>query len=381
MWEKVEDPAVLEVPGRKRSFLGSAALLPVSVIIPTRNAASLLPQHLAAMQSWLDLVQEVLVVDSHSTDGTVELLRKGLRHPRLRFLEHPPGLYQSWNFGINQAKAEACYISTVGETISKEGLRHLCAVLREFECDAVISRPDFVDMEGGVIPAPSWPIDDILQTLRPQRPVVLQGTRLFFFALLNYRNAILGSSASNLYRTRTLQQKPFPLEYGSVGDGAWALEHCFDVRIGVSTHRSSTFCEHPKSYALSEYAVDGLGRKLLGLIERTYRRKIREHPEFRAIAKELEIEDILRLLHERQAAQDQLERARATRWPWVLSPSAWRARLRRNRLVRQLETIKSSGVRVLFPEYCPSAGLGDPALQATRRRDEAAATPVLEKTI
>jgi glycosyltransferase involved in cell wall biosynthesis len=53
-----------------------------------------------ALRSWLDLAQEVVVVDSESSDGTVEFLQSELRHPNLRFLSHPPGLYQSWNFGI-----------------------------------------------------------------------------------------------------------------------------------------------------------------------------------------------------------------------------------------------------------------------------------------
>lgn len=352
MLEKVEELAVEGATGRKRSVVAASAassLLPVrvSVIIPTRNSAALLAAHLAAMRPWLDLVHEVVVVDSRSTDGTVQLLRQGLRHPRLRFLEHPPGLYQSWNYGIRQAASEACYISTVGETITADGLTHLTSLLREYQCDAVISKPEFVDPEGGLIPPPQWPIDDILKTLRPQEPILLEGASLFFFALLNYRNAILGSSASNLYRTRTLQQHPFPLEFGTVGDAAWGLQNCFRARVAVTPRRCSTFCEHPKSYALSEYAVDGLGRKLLGLVERTYRRHLREDPAFRAAAEELGIERLLGLLRQHQQAQESLESARARFWPWILSPGAWKARVRRNGLMREIERRKSAGLPFL----------------------------------
>ncbi len=347
MLEKVEEPAVVGAPGRKRSVAAASSVLPISVIIPTRNSAALLPDHLAAMRPWINLVQEVVVVDSRSTDGTVDLLREGLRHSRLRFLEHPPGLYQSWNFGIRHAVAEACYISTVGETITEDGLKHLTNLLRERRCDAVISKPEFVDSQGGLIPPPQWPIDDILGTLRPREPIVLQGASLFFFALLNYRNAILGSSASNLYRTHTLQQRPFPLDYGTVGDAAWGLQNCFTVRVAVTPRRCSTFCEHPKSYALSEYAVDGLGRKLLSLVERTYRRQLREDPDFRAAAAELGIERILGLLRQHQQAQERLESVRASTWPWVLSPGAWKARLQRNGLMREIERRKSAGLPFL----------------------------------
>ncbi len=347
MLEKVEEPAVAGEPGRRGPVLPTASVLPISVIIPTRNSAALLPEHLAAMRPWVDLVREVIVVDSRSTDGTTELLREGLRHPRLRFLEHPPGLYQSWNFGIRHAASEACYISTVGETITAEGLKHLSELLVDMRCDAVVSKPEFVDPEGGILEPPEWPIDDILTTLRPRDPIVLEGLSLFFFALLNYRNAILGSSASNLYRTRTLQKHPFPLNYGTVGDAAWGLQNCFKVRVAVTPRRCSTFCEHPKSYALSEYAVDRLGPKLLALVERTYRRHLKDNPDFRAAAMDLEIERILGLLRQQQEAQERLETVRAHFWPWVLSPTAWKARMRRNGFKRQIERLKSARVPCL----------------------------------
>src|SRR5580704_1102433 len=100
-------------------------MFPISVLVPTRNCAQLLPRHLESMAGWLDLVEEVVVVDSFSEDGTLEMIKSRLRHPRLRILSHPPGLYQSWNHGIRHLTAKYCYISTVGDTISREGLEHL----------------------------------------------------------------------------------------------------------------------------------------------------------------------------------------------------------------------------------------------------------------
>ena len=58
-------------------------MLPISVLVPTRNSMSLLPQHVEAMRAWLDQVEEVVAVDSHSTDGTLEFLQRELKHPGL----------------------------------------------------------------------------------------------------------------------------------------------------------------------------------------------------------------------------------------------------------------------------------------------------------
>ena len=69
--------------------------IPVGILIPTRNAAALWQKHLPELQQAISVAEEVVVVDSESNDGTVDLLKSGLSHPKIRFLQHPPGLYAS----------------------------------------------------------------------------------------------------------------------------------------------------------------------------------------------------------------------------------------------------------------------------------------------
>ncbi len=328
----------------------SAPELPLSVLVPTRNCAALLPAHLEAMRAWAPAVREIVVVDSQSSDATLSLIAGGLKHPRLRILQHPPGLYQSWNFGLTQLEAEFGYISTVGETITLAGLRHLVGAAQNLKCDAVISKPRFISETGTALPDPGWPIEDILAVLRPAAPVALAGPALFFFTLLHYRNAILGSSASNLYRSAVLRARPFPTDYGTAGDGGWCLEHCAGVRIGVTPAVFSTFQEHPKAYPRSEYAVDRLSRKMLGRIEKTFAEASWRSAEFGATASRLRVLEILALLRGQLDCQEALERARSSRWPWSLNPKAWRARRERNRLAARLLQYKAEGLRELFPE-------------------------------
>ncbi|HEX3988237.1 MAG TPA: glycosyltransferase, partial [Verrucomicrobiae bacterium] len=81
-------------------------MLPISVLIPTRNCGAFVPGHIESLRPWIDLAEQVIIVDSNSTDGTVELLRAGVSHPNIKFLTHPPGLYQSWNFGIQNTASK-----------------------------------------------------------------------------------------------------------------------------------------------------------------------------------------------------------------------------------------------------------------------------------
>ena len=126
------------------------------------------------MKTWMDLAQELIVVDSYSTDGTFELLQAELRHPRLSLLQCPPGLYQSWNQGISRVQSKYSYVSTIGDTITREGLEHLTATAEALGSDVVISPPKFFTPDGGA-------------------PVTIQRNLS--------RNASLGDSVATLFST------------------------------------------------------------------------------------------------------------------------------------------------------------------------------------
>lgn len=98
----------------------------ISVVMPTYNCRDLLAAHLPSMQAWAGLALEIIVVDSRSTDGTLDLIRAELKHPRLRIIERDRGLYASWNEGIAATTGDWVYISTAGDTIAHTQLLHLC---------------------------------------------------------------------------------------------------------------------------------------------------------------------------------------------------------------------------------------------------------------
>src|SRR5579871_4067780 len=100
-------------------------MLPLGVVIPVKNSRPALPDHVAGLREWLAEAEQVVVVDSESTDGTVEYLREHLQHPRLTFTSHPPGLYASWNHGIAQIQSRYVYLATAGDTITRKGLGRL----------------------------------------------------------------------------------------------------------------------------------------------------------------------------------------------------------------------------------------------------------------
>ncbi len=225
----------------------------IGVVIPTRNSAERLSMHLDSMDTWLDAVAQVVVVDSESIDGTEDILRERIKHPNLKFLRHPPGLYPSWNYGLHHLETEWAYVSTIGDTISRSHLLHLAAAADTLECDLICSPPQILRSDGSEAPRGGTPSQTISEELGLQNATVLTSESLLAyavrFAFVHGMNTPIGSSASNLYRCEFIKRIPFPSQYGSAGDFFWLLENAAKVRFGITPRQGSTFLLHPNQHA------------------------------------------------------------------------------------------------------------------------------------
>ncbi len=235
----------------------------ISVVLPTYNCRGLLVGHLQGMQAWLDLAHEVIVVDSRSTDGSLELIRSELRHPRLRIIERDRGLYQSWNEGIAATTGDWVYISTAGDGITREHLLHLREVGEALAADVVVSPPFFAHEDGRPHRDLGWPPAALLQAFGRGRPFAIHPEATQFLAFQNCPNALLGSSAADLYRGDHLRVRPFPTEYGVVGDTAWIMRFGHETRLALTPRRGSTFCIHEKESKLTPAQCVELHLRLL----------------------------------------------------------------------------------------------------------------------
>ena len=182
----------------------------------------------------------------------------------------------------------------------------------------------------------------MLSSLRISSPILLEGLKLFYFTFLHLPAAVLGSSASNLYRADVLQRRPFPTDYGTVGDGAWGVLNVFDCRLGVTPEMFSTFRHHPKAYADKEYAVANITGKLIELASDTFYKRLAVDAGLRAQATQAGLDELPRTLREQRKWHHQLELERERKLPWILNQRAWRARRRRNRFDELLREQKQA---------------------------------------
>lgn len=201
------------------------------------------------MQPWMHLASEIIVIDSFSNDGCAEYARTAIAHPNLVVLSHPRGLYQSWNHAIARTTSDWVYISTVGDTITERHLKYLIDCGEENMADVVLSPPNFINHEGKPIPSLQWPLERYINKYNiTSPPFVLETCAVLSLSLRYLPMSVLGSSASNLYRGRHLRARPFPTDFGVLGDAAWGLRHLADTRFAVIPVFDSTFRVHTKAY-------------------------------------------------------------------------------------------------------------------------------------
>ena len=337
--------AASRAPSAVSTAGGGAGVPPLGVVIPTKNSRPYLAGHLEAMRKWQDLAQEIVVVDSYSTDGTIDFIKANLSHPQVSYLSHPPGLYQSWNHAIAHLTTQYTYIATVGDTIMRAGLARLRAVAESCQCDVVISKPAFRAVDGRALADISWPIDDIIASLQLAEPRRLHRLEAMTFALTHASGAMLGSCASNLFRTATLQRFPFPHDFGTAGDGAWGWMHAAEVVWGVTPEKFSTFLCHPTNATQEEKQSFRTARRsdtVLRASMELWRRSGVIRDQDLAPARWNELMACLTRYLDAKTAFDQNRRSKV---PWILSPRAWRNRIRREHSAEQLHKLKQSALR------------------------------------
>lgn len=231
--------------------------------MPTYNCAPLMERHLQAMALWADLADEIIVVDSRSTDGTLDLIRARLRHPNLRIIERDRGLYESWNEGVAATTGEWIYVSTAGDTIERDHLLHLIDLGVRSSADVVISSPRFVNEAGGNCSDLGWPPSEVIANSACRKPFVLTAEAAFVLTFVHCPSALLGSSASNLYRGAHLRARPFPVEFNGAGDSVWILRHAALSRLCFTPQVGSTFCVHSKEEVVCGERLAALVSKIL----------------------------------------------------------------------------------------------------------------------
>jgi len=256
------------------------SLAQVSVIMPTKNCRHLIEPNIHILQEWMEEAGELIIVDSESSDGTVDLLRRSFHRANVRFINRPPGLYAAWNHGIQSATKPLTYIATAGDVINRGELIYLTETVLEHDADVVISPPQFVNLRRQPIGDLKWPIHHLWENFaESQEKIRLHGADLLSVALKHARppfyQSWLCSSSSNVYRTSYLQDHPFPEDAGHGGDTLFGIQNARHMSAVFCRRNCGTFVFHepcvspnqPNSKELFELYNDAYLKELHWLVD------------------------------------------------------------------------------------------------------------------
>jgi glycosyltransferase involved in cell wall biosynthesis len=117
----------------------------IGVVVPTLNSASTLPWTLCALRNQRDVTVELIVADSGSLDGTLEICR----HWEVPTIYVPPGnMYRAINAGLRQIDAEWVTYLNSDDIVYPQSYARLVACGEQQHTSLVYGDCDLVDYEG-----------------------------------------------------------------------------------------------------------------------------------------------------------------------------------------------------------------------------------------
>ena len=215
------------------------------MVIPVYQSAKRLPEHVECLRCLRPTVHEFIWVITESPDGSHEIAREAAKELGGQVLEVPRGLYQAWNSGIARATGEFIYISTIGDSITPEGLNALSFCIQKNQADVVFSPPVISPETGANLKrSRHWPVFKFAQILNQYADNCMPKEKSILMQILSGASGLLGSCASCLFRTSFLQGRPFSTDHHHYGDTAWTYDHLPEANLAFHPNPVAKFIIH-----------------------------------------------------------------------------------------------------------------------------------------
>ncbi|MBA3469231.1 MAG: glycosyltransferase [Herpetosiphonaceae bacterium] len=117
----------------------------ISCVVPTLNSAATLDTTLLSLRMQKDVDVQILVVDSGSTDSTLEICQRW-NVPSI--YETPGNMYQAINTGLRQCTTEWVTYLNSDDWVYTDSYARLLAQAQKSKADLVYGHHDFVDGQG-----------------------------------------------------------------------------------------------------------------------------------------------------------------------------------------------------------------------------------------
>jgi glycosyltransferase involved in cell wall biosynthesis len=241
----------------------------ISICMPNLNKRPFLEARMESLlaQSFRDW--ELVVCDSHSTDGSWELLRKFEADPRIRLLQIPrEGVYAGMNHALRIARGRWLNIATSDDTCSPGFLSTLAALVEKHPGPRIaLSDFTYIDRDGREI-ADRFPQKREFYGDWLGRPHLRDG-RSEFLLHCAYGTTWVTLHALLFHRELLGRTGWFRTDQGSNADEEWSLRACLGSDILFQPERLVTWRQYDgqaTEYMLSPDRKFALLRSLRALL-------------------------------------------------------------------------------------------------------------------
>ena len=295
------------------------SLSSISVIIPVYQSAERLPVHVESLRKLRSQVHEFIWMITKSPDGSHITAGEAAKELGGQVLEVPRGLYQAWNAGIARATGNFVYISTIGDTITPEGLSALTVCMLKNQADVVFSPPIISPAtRTNLKRSRHWPVFAFSKFLNRFAGLRIPKEKVLLLQILSGASGLLGSCASCLFNTFYLQTNLFPTQYYHYGDTAWTYLNLPNIVLAFHPDPVARFFvhDHEKRRVVNKKQIYSLINKAASQLRPPLSTHIGQY-----IEASLKIDKI---------------RDPHPKFGWWWMPAAWIARSQRNKSKRAL---------------------------------------------
>lgn len=261
----------------------------VSICMPTLNARAYLEPRVESILGQTFADWEVIVCDSHSSDGTMDFLRRLSGDTRWRLFDVPrDGLYAGWNECLRRATGEWIYIATADDTCSLDLLEQMLAaherakqIVPEMNVGMVACDFDYIGHDGSILgQLPKHRPSDILGDWRNKAHARSRWVDLLMTLSVGIS---WGPYTSLLFRRELLDSAGlFRTDCGAAADRLWAAGSVLNSDLVWVPKRLATWRMHSSqasrgiplatthrvSREMRQFLVDIAGRLPPGWLQR-----------------------------------------------------------------------------------------------------------------
>ena len=215
----------------------------LTILVPAYECADDLQRHSESLVFLRQMDIPIIWIASPSQDGSDVVAERLAKLTGDSFLLSPQGLYQSWNFGVQKVKTPFVTISTIGDYYINYGILRMLDLLVRNNADICFSPPQD-DMNSRYESVKSWPVHRFRKKLARFSDSVIPNEFLVSLQFRSGLDNLLGSWASIVAKTATMNKRPFPTDYGNYGDTAWSFLNLPRLRFVFHNDEVSRFRFH-----------------------------------------------------------------------------------------------------------------------------------------